>query len=75
MLNQLKSRLNWTVEEYEKRKMYFVLDVKTQVDSDTFEQNAISTLLEMQKLKTKIIEYNQLIEMMELALDLQEVSE
>jgi hypothetical protein len=70
MIQQLESKLTATLEEYERRKMYFIVDVKTQIDSDTFEQNAISSLLYMQKLKTQIMEYNRILETMKLAVEL-----
>lgn len=49
----MKKMLEAKKRELERKQEYFRIDIKN-MDSSTYENNAISALLEMKKLKTEI---------------------
>lgn len=53
MKETMKKMLESKKRELERQQEYFRIDIKN-MDSSTYENNAISALLEMKKLKTEI---------------------
>ena len=53
MKETMKKMLEAKKRELERQQEYFRIDIKN-MDSSTYENNAISALLEMKKLKTEI---------------------
>lgn len=54
MKTALEQRLSFAKAEYEKRKQFFLLMVSNEIETATFEKNAISDLIAMLEIKTRI---------------------